>query len=242
LANFGFQKIDESAKQGKVQKVFSDVASKYDIMNDLMSLGLHRIWKNRLVAELAADTELLDLAGGTGDIACRFLQKGGKRAVVLDLNQDMLKHGREKWLNTTPLDKRISFVCANIEALPFDNATFDCCTIAFGIRNVTNIAKALSEAHRVLRPGGKFVCLEFSKIEDNTALAALYDFYSFRLIPRIGKIVTGNSENYQYLVESIRMFPTPQIFSNMMEDAGFKLVTFSKMTFGIVALYSGWRI
>jgi demethylmenaquinone methyltransferase / 2-methoxy-6-polyprenyl-1,4-benzoquinol methylase len=234
--DFGFKKVAKDRKQKLVQNVFSSVASKYDIMNDFMSFGLHRLWKKTLINELSPSFNeiLLDLAGGTGDIANGFLKAGGGSTVVADLNRKMLDVGKKN----LP-DARIEWVHANAEDLPFADNVFDYCTISFGIRNVTDIDKALREAHRVLKYTGKFVCLEFSNVT-NASLAKLYDRYSLNIIPYIGEKITGDREAYRYLVESIRKFPKATQFANMMKNAGFKNVEFIKLTCGIVALHIGY--
>lgn len=240
---FGFQVIDVEQKEGKVQQVFSDVAVRYDIMNDFMSFGLHRLWKAQLIAEINPqnDDSLLDIAGGTGDIARRFLANGGGSAVVCDLNQQMLQMGYNRAIDSNFLNHNLQWVCANAEQLPFADDSFDYCTISFGIRNVTNIDKALAEAFRILKPGGKFLCLEFSHVTPRS-IAKIYDLYSFHIIPKLGKLITGNGDNYRYLVESIRLFPKAQIFANQMERCGFEFVEFKKLTFGVIAIHSGYKI
>ncbi|MDJ1304713.1 MAG: bifunctional demethylmenaquinone methyltransferase/2-methoxy-6-polyprenyl-1,4-benzoquinol methylase UbiE [Candidatus Midichloria sp.] len=241
--NFGFQIVKESQKQEKVQKVFSDVAKKYDLMNDLMSFGLHRIWKEKFISELRPGREeiLLDLAGGTGDIALKFVQKGGKKAIICDLNQEMLEYGNKKRFNKGLYDLPLETICANAEDLPFQDHTFDCCTISFGIRNFTNIPRALDEVRRVLKPGGRFLCLEFSQV-DNELLRRFYEFYSFNIIPKIGKLVAKSEGHYLYLSESIKIFPKAQKFADMLEKAGFEFVTFSRLTSGIVAIHRGYKL
>ncbi|HZN30723.1 MAG TPA: bifunctional demethylmenaquinone methyltransferase/2-methoxy-6-polyprenyl-1,4-benzoquinol methylase UbiE, partial [Xanthobacteraceae bacterium] len=223
------------------------VAGRYDLMNDLMSGGLHRAWKDALVTTVNPPKgpqpfALLDLAGGTGDIAFRTIAAGGAgtRATVIDINADMLAVGRERAAERG-LDDAIDFVEANAEALPFPDRSTDAVTIAFGIRNVPRIAAALTEAHRVLRIGGRFLCLEFSAV-DVPGLDRLYDLYSFNVIPALGRAVTGDAEAYRYLVESIRRFPRPDAFAEMMRAAGFRRVSFQRMSGGIVALHSGWRL
>jgi demethylmenaquinone methyltransferase/2-methoxy-6-polyprenyl-1,4-benzoquinol methylase len=233
------------------------VASRYDLMNDLMSGGLHRAWKDALVTAVnpprarpapaqeakasARPFALLDLAGGTGDIAFRVLEAGGgTRATVVDINTDMLAVGRARAAGRG-LNDAITFVEGNAEALPLPDRSYDAVTIAFGIRNVPRIATALGEAYRVLRIGGRFLCLEFSAV-DVPGLAALYDFYSFNVIPALGRAVTDDAEAYRYLVESIRRFPRPDAFAEMMRAAGFARVSFQRMSAGIVALHSGWRL
>ena len=256
--HFGFRDVPLSAKQTLVDDVFHNVASRYDLMNDLMSGGLHRAWKDALVTELnpprsgrAAERpgqsaertfSLLDLAGGTGDVALRVLAAGGKatRATVVDINPDMLAVGRAR-AAARGLDQNVTFLKANAEALPFPDRAFDAVTIAFGIRNVPRIATALAEAYRVLAIGGRFLCLEFSTV-DLPGLAALYDFYSFNVIPPLGRLVTGDADAYRYLVESIRRFPPPESFAGMMRAAGLARVNFRPITGGIVALHSGWRL
>jgi demethylmenaquinone methyltransferase / 2-methoxy-6-polyprenyl-1,4-benzoquinol methylase len=245
--DFGFREVPLADKQGLVDDVFASVARRYDLMNDLMSGGLHRAWKDVLVTAVnppRADRPfvLLDVAGGTGDIAMRVIDAGGAgtRAVVADINQAMLTVGRER-AEARGLDDMVQFAEGNAEALPFADNSFDAVTIAFGIRNVPRIAQALAEGHRVLRIGGRFLCLEFSSV-DVPGLDALYDLYSFRLIPTIGRLVTNDEEAYRYLVESIRRFPKPQAFAEMMEAAGFRRVSYRPITGGIVALHSGWRL
>ncbi|AWM85559.1 bifunctional demethylmenaquinone methyltransferase/2-methoxy-6-polyprenyl-1,4-benzoquinol methylase UbiE [Microvirga sp. 17 mud 1-3] len=243
--HFGFQSVPLGEKQGRVNEVFHSVAGRYDLMNDLMSAGLHRLWKNTLVAMLRPPRDRafrhLDVAGGTGDVAFRILEAGGPatHVTVLDINGDMLSVGRERAGHA--YEGRIDFVEANAEALPFEDGSFDAYTIAFGIRNVPRIDVALREAHRVLRPGGRFLCLEFSKV-DVPGLDRIYDAYSFNVIPRLGRMVTGDSESYQYLVESIRRFPTPAAFARMIEQAGFRCVSHRPLTGGVVAIHSGWKI
>ncbi len=245
--HFGFSEIPLGDKQGRVNDVFHSVAKRYDLMNDLMSAGLHRAWKDALVTSLNpprddAPFKLLDLAGGTGDIAFRAAQASGRgfHATVCDINGEMLTVGRERAAQRH-LDAQVSFVEGNAETLAFPDSSFDAVTIAFGIRNVPRIAMALSEAHRVLRVGGHFLCLEFSAV-DMPGLDAIYDAYSFNVIPAIGRAVTGDAESYRYLVESIRRFPKPDAFAAMMREAGLRNVKFTPMSGGIVALHSGWRL
>ena len=246
-ANFGFRHVPLADKQRLVDDVFHSVAPRYDLMNDLMSAGLHRAWKEALVTLLNPPKgpqpfALLDVAGGTGDIAFRVVAAGGAetRATVMDINGAMLKAGRERAAAQGRGD-RVIFVEGNAEALPFPDHSFDAVSIAFGIRNVPRIPQALSEAHRVLSIGGRFACLEFSSV-DVPGLDRLYDLYSFNLIPALGRAVTGDAEAYRYLVESIRRFPKPKVFSQMIEAAGFRRVSCQVMTGGIVALHSGWRL
>ncbi|KPQ08678.1 MAG: ubiquinone/menaquinone biosynthesis methyltransferase UbiE [Saliniramus fredricksonii] len=243
--HFGYQDIPLEEKQGRVDDVFRSVARRYDIMNDLMSAGLHRPWKDAMATALSPSRtrpfKHLDVAGGTGDIAFRILDRGGAQThvTVLDINGDMLDVGRER----VPARHagQVDFVEANAEDLPFEDKSFDGYTIAFGIRNVPRMERALSEAFRVLRPGGRFLCLEFSKV-DMPGLDKVYDLYSFNVIPQMGKMVTGDAESYRYLVESIRRFPSPGLFAQMIEEAGFRRVTWKAMTGGIVCLHSGWKI
>ncbi|MGO8925235.1 MAG: bifunctional demethylmenaquinone methyltransferase/2-methoxy-6-polyprenyl-1,4-benzoquinol methylase UbiE [Xanthobacteraceae bacterium] len=244
-AHFGARQVPLEDKQDLVDDVFRSVARRYDLMNDLMSFGLHRAWKDALVTAVNPPKNrpfaLLDIAGGTGDVALRVIVRGGAqtRATVCDINADMLDIGRERAV-ARGLDN-IVFAEANAEALPFADRTFDAATIAFGIRNVPRIERALSEAYRVLKIGGKFVCLEFSAV-DVPGLDRLYDFYSFNVIPTLGRMVTGDAESYRYLVESIRRFPSPQDFAAMLRGAGFARVAFQSMSGGIVTLHSGWRL
>ena len=245
--HFGFRDVPLGEKQTLVNDVFHSVASRYDLMNDLMSMGLHRAWKDIMINALnppRADTPftLLDVAGGTGDVAFRAAKASGSgfRATVCDINSDMLKVGRER-ATARHLDDRVSFVEGNAETLAFPDRHFDGYTIAFGIRNVPRIDLALREAYRVLRPGGRFLCLEFSSV-DVPGLDRIYDLFSFRVIPQLGRAVTGDAESYQYLVESIRKFPKPNAFAEMIRGAGFSRVTWQSLSGGIVALHSGWRL
>jgi demethylmenaquinone methyltransferase/2-methoxy-6-polyprenyl-1,4-benzoquinol methylase len=243
--HFGFRDVPLAGKQTLVDDVFHSVANRYDLMNDLMSGGLHRAWKNALVSALNPSKgrafSLLDLAGGTGDVAFRVLAAGGSatHATVVDINPDMLDVGRER--AAARRIAGVTFVEGNAEALPFPDRSFDAVSIAFGIRNVPRIGAALGEAHRVLAIGGRFLCLEFSAV-DVPGLDTLYDFYSFNVIPTLGRLVTGDAEAYRYLVESIRRFPPPESFAGMMRAAGFARVSFRPLAGGIVALHSGWRL
>jgi demethylmenaquinone methyltransferase/2-methoxy-6-polyprenyl-1,4-benzoquinol methylase len=245
--HFGFRDVPLGEKQTLVNDVFHSVASRYDLMNDLMSGGLHRVWKDILINALNpprgdAPFALLDVAGGTGDIAFRAAKTSGAgfRATVCDINSDMLNVGRERAV-ARHLDDRVSFVEGNAEALAFPDRCFDGYTIAFGIRNVPRIDLALREAFRVLRPGGRFLCLEFSTV-DVPGLDRIYDLFSFKVIPPLGRIVTGDPESYQYLVESIRKFPKSNAFAEMIRAAGFSRVNWQSLSGGIVALHSGWRL
>jgi len=245
-AQFGAKRVPLVAKQALVNDVFHSVARRYDLMNDLMSFGLHRAWKNALVTAVdpprAAPFSVLDIAGGTGDVAFRLIEAGGAqtRVTVCDINRDMLEVGRER-AAIYGGDTVVTFAEANAEALPFADRSFDAATIAFGIRNVPLIERALAEAFRVLKIGGKFVCLEFSSV-DVPALDRLYDLYSFNVIPALGGVVAGDAESYRYLVESIRRFPKPQAFATMLRAAGFARVSFQTISGGIVTLHSGWRL
>jgi demethylmenaquinone methyltransferase / 2-methoxy-6-polyprenyl-1,4-benzoquinol methylase len=245
--HFGFQTVDLAAKQRLVDDVFRSVARRYDLMNDLMSGGLHRAWKDALVTAVNPPRGdhpfgLVDVAGGTGDIAFRVVGAGGAgtRVTVCDINPEMLAVGRERAIERG-LDDAVAFVDGNAEALPFPDRSFDACTIAFGIRNVPRIDAALAEAFRVLKPGGRFLCLEFSTV-DVPGLDALYDLYSFNVIPALGRSVAGDADAYRYLVESIRRFPRPQAFAAMISAAGFRRVSARPLTGGVVALHSGWRL
>ena len=241
--HFGYQNVPEENKSGLVKEVFNNVSSKYDVMNDLMSVGIHRVWKNTLINWLAPkeNQNLLDVAGGTGDIATRFLnQAKSGNATILDMTESMLQEGTKRITNS-PLSSRMRWVVGDAMALPFKKNTFDIYTISFGIRNVTKIDKALSEAFRVLKPGGRIMILEFSKLP-NPMMQRAYDLYSFNVIPKIGEIVVGDKDSYQYLVESIRKFPDQVSFADMMTSAGFENVKFRNLTFGVAALHSGWKI
>ena len=243
---FGAKRVPLAAKQALVNDVFHSVARRYDLMNDLMSFGLHRAWKNALVTAVdpprAAPFSVLDIAGGTGDIAFRIIEAGGAqtRVTVSDINPEMLEVGRER-AAINGGDAVVTFAEANAEALPFADRSFDAVTVAFGIRNVPRVDRALAEAFRVLKIGGKFVCLEFSAV-DVPALDRLYDFYSFNVIPALGRVVAGDAESYRYLVESIRRFPKPQAVAAMLRAAGLGRVSFQAMSGGIVTLHSGWRL
>ena len=241
--HFGFQDVPEADKAGMVHGVFSRVASKYDVMNDLMSGGVHRLWKEAMMDWLAprSGQRLLDVAGGTGDVAFRFLKRApGASAVVCDLTEPMLIEGRKR-AEAEKLAANLDWVVGDAMALPFPDASFDVYTISFGIRNVTRIPDALAEAYRVLRPGGRLMVLEFSQIP-NELLQKAYDRYSFNVIPVMGQVVAGDRESYQYLVESIRKFPDQDAFAAMIRRAGFDLVRYRNLTLGVAALHSGWKI
>jgi demethylmenaquinone methyltransferase/2-methoxy-6-polyprenyl-1,4-benzoquinol methylase len=245
--SFGFRQVGEDERQGLVNRVFAAVAERYDLMNDLMSGGLHRLWKDDLIAFLNPPRgerpfRLLDVAGGTGDVAIRFARASGPNAtaVLNDISPEMIEVGRKRGAKAQ-LDRRITFAQANAEQLPFPDRSFDAYTIAFGIRNVTHIDRALAEAFRVLKTGGRFLCLEFSEVQV-PILDRLYDFHSFEVIPRLGRLAAGDAEPYRYLVESIRRFPDQARFGGMIEAAGFERVTWRNLTGGIAAIHSGWKI
>jgi len=245
--SFGFREVAEGERQGLVNEVFSNVAERYDLMNDLMSGGQHRLWKSDFITMLnppqgPTPFRLLDVAGGTGDVALRFMARGGPgcSATICDISAEMLAVSRRK-ATAAGLDHRVAIVEGNAEALPFADRSFDAYTIAFGIRNVTHIDRALREARRVLKPGGRFLCLEFSHV-DVPLLDNLYDFHSFNVIPKLGELAAGAAEPYQYLVESIRKFPTQEAFAAMIRDAGFERVSFRNLTGGVAAIHSGWRL
>lgn len=243
--HFGYQEVPLEEKAARVRGVFDSVASKYDLMNDLMSGGLHRWWKSQMIAALPVQKNLplLDLAGGTGDIAFRAKTRfPDANITICDINAAMLAEGQKRALDQNFLQD-LTWVCGDAQKLPMESNSKDACTIAFGIRNVTDIPQALREIYRILKPGGKFLCLEFSPLTtENAALTTLYDLYSFQLIPRIGQAVTGDAESYRYLVESIRKFPDVDTFKTMIESAGFSRVRYERMTFGVVALHVGWKI
>ena len=241
--HFGFQTVDEDQKAGMVHGVFSSVASKYDVMNDAMSLGIHRVWKEAMMDWLAPrdGQQLLDVAGGTGDISFRFLKRApGASATVFDMTAPMLEEGRKR-AEAESLADRLDWVCGDAMALPFADNSFDVYTISFGIRNVTRPQDAMAEAFRVLRPGGRLMVLEFSQIPVD-GLQKLYDLYSFNVIPPMGKAIAGDRDSYQYLVESIRKFPDQETFAGMVREAGFDLVKYRNLTMGIACLHSGWKL
>jgi len=238
--NFGDELVSPEEKTRRVGEVFSSVARRYDVMNDLMSAGMHRLWKDRFVARVKprAGEDVLDMAGGTGDVAFRIARRGA-RVTVADINADMLEVGRKraKERGLTGLTWRVE----NAESLSFTSATFDAYTIVFGIRNVTDIPAALREAHRILKRGGRFYCMEFSS-SDWPGFSTLYDAWASKVIPRIGKAVANDEESYRYLVESIRRFPRPDAFRAMVADAGFVRAAAEPMLGGLVTIHSGWKI
>jgi len=241
--HFGNQTVAEGEKAGMVHGVFSNVASKYDVMNDVMSMGIHRLWKDAMMDWLAPHDgqRLLDVAGGTGDIAFRFLDRApGATAVVCDMTEAMLVEGQKR-AEAEALSGSLDWVVGDAMALPFEDRVFDVYTISFGIRNVTRIEDALSEAFRVLAPGGRLMVLEFSQIP-NDLMQRVYDLYSFNVIPRMGQVIANDRDSYQYLVESIRQFPDQERFADMIRTAGFEQVAYRNLSMGIAALHSGWKI
>ncbi|MDA7550985.1 MAG: bifunctional demethylmenaquinone methyltransferase/2-methoxy-6-polyprenyl-1,4-benzoquinol methylase UbiE [Paracoccaceae bacterium] len=241
--HFGFETVSESEKAGRVQGVFGSVASRYDIMNDVMSGGIHRLWKDAMMDWLAprSGQKLLDVAGGTGDIAYRFLKRAGQgHATVLDLTEEMLVEGRKRAEASQMIDQ-LDWSVGDAMALPFPDNGFDVYTISFGIRNVTRPQDALNEAFRVLRPGGRLMVLEFSQIP-NPAMQWAYDKYSFNLIPLMGQLIANDRDSYQYLVESIRKFPDQETFLKMVRSAGFENAKYRNLTAGVACLHSGWKI
>ena len=241
--HFGFETVPEAEKAGKVQNVFTSVASKYDIMNDIMSVGIHRIWKEAMMDWLAPrpGQRLLDVAGGTGDISFKFLKRAGSgHATVLDITENMLIEGRKRAETDQILDS-LDWIVGDAMSLPFADNSFDVYTISFGIRNVTQPQEALNEAFRILRPGGRLMVLDFSQIPVPLAQKA-YDLYSFNVIPTMGKLITNDRSSYQYLVESIRKFPDQETFLSMVQHAGFKNTSYRNLSLGIAALHSGWKV
>eukprot|EP01112_Ceratiomyxa_fruticulosa_P001179 TRINITY_DN1117_c0_g1_i10.p1 TRINITY_DN1117_c0_g1~~TRINITY_DN1117_c0_g1_i10.p1 ORF type:complete len:319 (+),score=54.24 TRINITY_DN1117_c0_g1_i10:433-1389(+) len=269
--HFGFQTVSSTEKESLVGEVFKRVSQNYDVMNDAMSLGIHRLWKDKFVNTLnpTPGTKLLDVAGGTGDIAFRCIEKirsspiffpkpattistptsnsvfsSPTHVTICDINPSMLSVGKKRAAELgyeNIVDPTISWVEGNAESLPFESESMDAYTIAFGIRNVTHIENALKEAHRVLKKGGRFLCLEFSQV-NNPLLRAVYDKYSFEVIPVMGQLIANDFPAYQYLVESIRKFPNQETFASLIEQAGFKMVTYEDLTFGVVAIHSGWKL
>ena len=241
---FGNEKIKKSEKKNRVNSVFKSVSSKYDLMNDIMSLGVHRLWKNSMIEWMSPrrGQTLLDVAGGTGDIAFKFLEKTSyqSEAVVLDLTENMMVEGLKKSMANIN-DIKINWICGDAMSLPFASNSFDIYSIAFGIRNVTDISVALKEAFRVLKPGGRIIILEFSTLS-NEILQKYYDFYSFKIIPQLGKYIAQDEESYQYLVESIRKFPEQENFAEIIRNCGFSKVKYRNLSLGISALHSGWKI
>ena len=241
--HFGFETVREDEKAGRVQGVFTSVASKYDIMNDVMSVGIHRVWKDAMMDWLAPrpGQKLLDVAGGTGDISFRFLKRAGSgHSTVLDLTESMLVAGRQR-AEADDMADSLDWVVGDAMKLPFPDNTFDVYTISFGIRNVTRPQEALNEAYRVLRPGGRLMVLEFSQLP-NPMMQKAYDLYSFNVIPRRGQLIANARDSYQYLVESIRKFPDQDTFLSMVKKAGFENAKYRNLSMGIACLHSGWKI
>ena len=250
--HFGFREVPTERKDDLVRGVFDRVASRYDLMNDLMSGGIHRAWKARLIDRLnpRPGLNLLDIAGGTGDIAFRFIERcqrrsepfgaAGEAVTICDINPTMLDVGRDRAIDSGFVDG-LTWTCGDAQRLPFDDASFDAATIAFGIRNVTHVDQALSEAYRVLKPGGHFLCLEFSKTV-LPGLERLYDLYSFSVLPTLGGIIAGDRDAYSYLVESIRRFPPQDDFAALIAAAGFDNVRYINLTGGVAAIHTAWRI
>ena len=236
--DFGNKIVKKSDKQKLVNKVFNSVAHKYDLMNDITSLGIHRSWKNDLINWLAPQStqNLADIAGGTGDIAHKFIKAGGNSAHVFDINKEMIEVGKKRYKNYNNLD----WTAASAEKIPVSDDTFERATMSFGLRNITDRNKSLKEIYRILKPGGRFICLEFSHV-DNDFFKKLYDLWSFKIMPLIGQKVTGDKEAYTYLVESIRKFPTQAEINQMLSSVGFARVKYRNLCNGIVALHSGWK-
>ncbi len=236
--DFGNKIVKKSDKQILVNKVFNSVARKYDLMNDITSLGIHRSWKNDLINWLApqSNQNLADIAGGTGDIAHKFIKAGGNSAHVFDINKEMIEVGKKRYKNYNNLD----WTAASAEKIPVSDDTFERVTMSFGLRNITDRNKSLEEIYRILKPGGRFICLEFSHV-DNDFFKKFYDLWSFKFMPLIGQKVTGDKEAYTYLVESIRKFPTQAEINQMLSSVGFARVKYRNLCNGIVALHSGWK-
>ena len=242
-ANFGYKKINIKEKEKKVQKIFSDVSHKYDIMNDFMSFGLHRVWKKKLISLMRISNKdvLLDLAGGTGDISLEYIKSGGGKAIICDLNEKMMEIGKEKLINGMYQHKeKIEFIKGSAEKVPFGTNKFNLSTISFGIRNVTYPKKVIEEAYRVLKIGGQFYCMEFFNI-NKPILSKLYDLYSFKMIPKIGKLIVNSEESYNYLVESIRKFNSPKEIIKMMKESGFKQIKCQDCLFGVAKIIYGYK-
>jgi demethylmenaquinone methyltransferase / 2-methoxy-6-polyprenyl-1,4-benzoquinol methylase len=241
-ADFGFRQVRREDKAGLVRAVFDSVAPRYDLMNDLMSMGIHRVWKQLFVSEMTPRpaSRLLDLAGGTGDITFQWLRRGGGPVIMTDINAAMLAVGRDRAIQRGWIGD-VSLVVADAECLPVPDRSVDAVSIAFGLRNCTDKAAVLTEARRVLRPGGRFFCLEFSRVQV-AVLAPVYDAWSFKVLPRLGRMVAGDAESYQYLAESIRTFPEQERLADMMRVAGFDRVKVRNLSGGIAAIHSGWRL
>ncbi len=242
--HFGYQQVEEKDKQKLVNDVFDSVANKYDLMNDVMSLGIHRFWKHHtiLAADVKKDMQVLDLASGTCDLAIRMGKKlaGTGRLVVTDINENMLKLGESR-MTDQGLVKGVEYEIVNAEDIPFPEKSFDLVTMAFGLRNVTQKEQVLSEVYRILKPGGKFMVLEFSK-PNTTVVEKFYDWYSFNVMPKMGELIAKDGDSYRYLAESIRVHPDQEQLKKMFEDAGFKLCKYQNLSMGIVALHQGIKI
>jgi demethylmenaquinone methyltransferase/2-methoxy-6-polyprenyl-1,4-benzoquinol methylase len=237
--DFGNKKVKKTEKQTLVNNVFNSVADKYDLMNDLTSLGIHRLWKDSLINWLAPQPyqKLADIAGGTGDISVKFLLAGGCSAHIIDINKEMITKGKFKNSN----NNNLSWTIASAENLPMADNSYERASMGFGLRNITNRVLALKEVYRILKPGGRFICLEFSHVE-NSLLKKIYDIWSFEFMPRIGQKITGDKEAYNYLVESIRQFPSQPELTQMFSEAGFSRVKYRNLSNGIVTLHSGWKL
>ena len=237
--DFGNKKVKKTEKQTLVNNVFNSVADKYDLMNDLTSLGIHRLWKDSLINWLAPQPyqKLADIAGGTGDISVKFLLAGGCSAHIIDINKEMITKGKFKNSN----NNNLSWTIASAENLPMADNSYERASMGFGLRNITNRVLALKEIYRILKPGGRFICLEFSHVE-NSLLKKIYDVWSFQFMPRIGQKITGDKEAYNYLVESIRQFPSQPELTQMFSEAGFSRVKYRNLSNGIVTLHSGWKL
>ena len=234
--DFGFKEVNIGKKEKLVNNIFTSVSSKYDLMNDLLSFGFHRLWKQDLINWIAPqpNQSLLDIAGGTGDVAKLFIKSGGLSADIVDINYKMIINGMSN-------DNKIRYIVGNCEKLPIINNAYERVSIAFGLRNITDRQVALNEIYRVLKPGGRFICLEFSKVNDDI-IRKLYDLWSFRIIPKLGRFITNNEDAYKYLIESIRMFPDQDKLSSMLIKSKFERVKYKNLSNGIVALHSGWKI
>ena len=237
--DFGNKKVKKAEKQTLVNNVFNSVAGKYDLMNDITSLGIHRLWKDSLINWLAPQPyqKLADIAGGTGDISVKFLLAGGCSAHIIDINKEMITKGKFKNSN----NNNLSWTIASAENLPMADNSYERASMGFGLRNITNRVLALKEVYRILKPGGRFICLEFSHVE-NSLLKKIYDIWSFEFMPRIGQKITGDKEAYNYLVESIRQFPSQPELTQMFSEAGFSRIKYRNLSNGIVTLHSGWKL